>query len=86
MLSNDSAPVYTYTDPGTYDLTLTVYFIEGCVDTITVYYDDFITVYPSPTSSFVADPTSATIYTSNIEITDIGADPSDDIILSLIHI
>ena len=83
VLSNDSAPVYTYTDPGTYDLTLTVYFIEGCVDTITVYYDDFITVYPSPTSSFIADPTSATIYTSNIEITDIGADPSDDIISSM---
>jgi gliding motility-associated-like protein len=80
VLSNDSAPVYTYTDPGTYDLTLTVYFIEGCVDTITIAYDDFITVHPSPTSAFVADPTSATIYTSTIEITDVSADPTDDII------
>ena len=83
VLSNDSNAVYTYANPGTYDLNLTIYFIEGCTDTITVSYADFITVYPSPTSSFVADPTNATIYTSNIEITDLAADPSDDIITSM---
>jgi gliding motility-associated-like protein len=83
VLSNDSNAVYTYANPGTYDLNLTIWFIEGCTDTITVSYDDFITVYPSPTSAFVADPTNATIYTSNIEITDLAADPSDDIITSM---
>lgn len=83
VLSNDSNAVYTYANPGTYDLNLTIWFIEGCTDTITVSYNDFITVYPSPTSSFVADPTNATIYTSNIEITDLAADPSDDIITSM---
>ncbi len=83
VLSNDSAPVYTYTDPGTYDLTLTVYFIEGCLDTITLNYHDYITVYPSPTSAFIADPPSATIYTSNIEITDLAADPTDALITSM---
>jgi len=41
VLSNDSAPVYTYTAPGTYDLTLTVYFVEGCVRIPSLlYYDD----------------------------------------------
>ena len=83
VLSNDSNAVYTYSNPGTYDLNLTIYFIEGCTDTITVSYTDFITVYPSPTSSFIADPTSTTIYTSNIEITDLAADPTDDIITSM---
>lgn len=83
VLSNDSNAVYTYANPGTYDLNLTIYFIEGCTDTITVSYTDFITVYPSPTSSFVADPTNATIYTSNIEITDLAADPTDDILTSM---
>jgi gliding motility-associated-like protein len=83
VLSNDSNAVYTYANPGTYDLNLTIWFIEGCTDTITISYNDFITVYPSPTSSFVADPTNATIYTSNIEITDLAADPSDDIITSM---
>lgn len=83
VLSNDSNAVYTYANPGTYDLNLTIYFIEGCTDTITVSYADFITVYPSPTSSFIADPTSTTIYTSNIEITDLAADPTDDIITSM---
>lgn len=83
ILSNDSNAVYTYANPGTYDLNLTIYFIEGCTDTITVSYTDFITVYPSPTSSFVADPTNATIYTSNIEITDLAADPTDDILTSM---
>ena len=83
VLSNDSAPVYTYFNPGTYDLTLTIYFIEGCTDTITVEYNDFITVHPSPTSSFIADPYTTTIYTSNIEITDLAATPSDDIITAM---
>jgi gliding motility-associated-like protein len=83
VLSNDSAPVYTYFNPGTYDLTLTIYFIEGCTDTITVDYNDFITVHPSPTSSFIADPYTTTIYTSNIEITDLVATPSDDIITAM---
>lgn len=83
VLSNDSAPVYTYYNPGTYDLTLTIYFIEGCTDTITVQYDDFITVHPSPTSSFIADPYTTTIYTSNVEITDLAAAPSDDIITAM---
>lgn len=75
--SNDSLPTYTYDNPGTYDLTLTIYFIEGCVDTITIFYDDFITVYPSPTSAMIVDPTTATIYTSNISVTDQAADPTD---------
>ena len=83
VLSNDSNAVYTYANPGTYDLNLTIYFIEGCTDTITVSYADFITVYPSPTSSFVADPTNATIYTSNIEITDLAADTTDDILTNM---
>ncbi len=83
VLSNASNAVYTYANPGTYDLNLTIYFIEGCTDTITVSYADFITVYPSPTSSFVADPTNATIYTSNIEITDLAADPTDDILTNM---
>tara|TARA_B110001469_G_scaffold125808_1_gene141979 strand:+ start:293 stop:1951 length:1659 start_codon:yes stop_codon:yes gene_type:complete len=83
VLSNDSAPVYTYFNPGTYDLTLTIYFIEGCTDTIIVEYNDFITVHPSPTSSFIADPYTTTIYTSNIEITDLAATPSDDIITAM---
>ncbi|CAI8392985.1 MAG: Uncharacterised protein [Cryomorphaceae bacterium] len=83
VLSNDSAAVYTYNDPGTYDVSLTIYFIEGCTDTINVFYEDFITVYPSPTSAFTADPTTTTIYTSNVEIMDIGADPTDAIITAM---
>jgi gliding motility-associated-like protein len=83
VLSNDSMPVYTYNNPGTYDVTLTVYFIEGCVDTITINYQDFITVYPSPTSSFLLDPNSATIYTSNIEFTDLAAATTDQLITGM---
>jgi gliding motility-associated-like protein len=83
VLSNDSMPEYTYNNPGTYDVTLTVYFIEGCVDTITINYQDFITVYPSPTSSFMLDPNSATIYTSNIEFTDLAAATTDQLITGM---
>jgi gliding motility-associated-like protein len=75
--SNDSLPTYTYTDPGTYDLTLTIYFIEGCTDTITISYPDFITVYPSPTSAISVDPKTTTIYASSITVNDLAADPTD---------
>jgi len=83
VLSNDSSAIYTYTEPGTYDLSLTIYFIEGCTDTIDIFYEDFITVYPSPTSAFTADPMTTTIYTSNIEITDLSSDPTDAIVTAM---
>lgn len=76
-MSNDSSPTYTYVDPGVYDVTLTVYFTEGCTDTITVHRPNYITVYPSPTAAISITPKTTTIYTSNVEFTDLASDPSD---------
>lgn len=75
--SNDSLPTYVYETPGTYDLSLTIYFTEGCTDTITLEYPNYITVNPSPTAEISVDPTTATIYTSNVTLVDLAAAPSD---------
>jgi gliding motility-associated-like protein/uncharacterized repeat protein (TIGR01451 family) len=47
--------VNIYQDGGIYDVTLTVTDINGCTNFAT--YDDFITVYQSPTAGILADPT-----------------------------
>ncbi len=47
--------VNIYQDGGIYDVTLTVTDINGCTNFVT--YDDFITVYQSPTAGILADPT-----------------------------
>ena len=47
--------VNIYQDGGIYDVTLTATDINGCTNFAT--YDDFITVYQSPTAGILADPT-----------------------------
>jgi gliding motility-associated-like protein len=53
-----SPVVYTYTTPGTYDITLTVTTALGCVSTITS--TGYITVFPSPSAGFTSTPEPAT--------------------------
>lgn len=72
-LSSNSSPTYTYDIPGTYDISLEVWFLEGCTDTITVVYDDFITVLPSPISNFSLSTNNTTIYTSSVTFADLSS-------------
>jgi gliding motility-associated-like protein len=58
-LSYERNPVHIYEEAGSYDLTLTVTSIEGCQSTQVI--PDFITVYPTPDSRFVAEPNIASI-------------------------
>jgi PKD repeat protein len=46
---------HTYTQPGCYDVTLTVTSAQGCTASFTV--EDMVCVTPSPISSFVPSPT-----------------------------
>jgi gliding motility-associated-like protein len=53
--SASGTPMHTYAQPGTYDVRLTVTSGQGC--TADSLFNDLITVYPTPTASFVPDTT-----------------------------
>lgn len=69
-------PSYTYTVPGTYDVTLIIATTNGCIsiDTLTVL--NAVTVNPSPTAGFATSDTVVSIFNPYISATDfsIGAD------------
>lgn len=65
-------PAYVYTQPGTYDVTLTVTSPEGCVSDTT--YTDLIQVYDFPAVDFTATPTEGCVgvqvqFTNNSTLT-----------------
>lgn len=78
--SSDSTPTYVFTDPGTYDISLEVWFIEGCTDTISVVYEDYVTVLPSPQSGLLVSPAVTTIYTSSVTFADLYSQGTDQLI------
>lgn len=49
-------PIHTYTNDGTYDVTLTVTSVYGCDSVLTIY--QMITVWPKPDAAFTQFPTS----------------------------
>ncbi|MCX6258848.1 MAG: PKD domain-containing protein [Bacteroidia bacterium] len=57
-------PVYTYNNPGIFDVIITTKSTFGCYST--VIYNDFIEIKPSPTAGFVAEPTAASIFNPTI--------------------
>jgi gliding motility-associated-like protein len=52
-------PTHIYTEPGAYDVTLTVTNSTGCTNTITS--PGMVEVYEVPVADFIADPQAATI-------------------------
>lgn len=69
-LSNQSDPVHLYANPGTYDVSLTIWTTSGCIDTLTLSINDLIEVFPSPISAFSVSPTEATVFYPNFYFTD----------------
>jgi len=65
-------PVYCYSKPGTYTITLTVTSDSGCSATLTK--DNYITVYSNPNASFTATPQPTTIMQPTIQFTDQSTD------------
>jgi gliding motility-associated-like protein len=60
-------PTHIYTDPGSYDVTLTVTNSTGCINTLTI--NDIVEVYEVPVADFEADPQAATIDNPTINFT-----------------
>jgi gliding motility-associated-like protein len=67
--------VHVYEDVGSYSVGLQVITLEGCVDTLYLLKQDFITIHPSPTSKFTLDPEVTDICNARIQFMDqsIGA-------------
>lgn len=72
--SSDQNPIHTYTNPGTYTVTLTVTTNFGCTDVFT--FTNMITVYPNPVAAFTAQPNPTTEMDPYILITDLSAGAS----------
>jgi len=61
-------PSHIYTEPGAYDVTLTVTNSTGCVNTLTI--NNMVEVYEVPVADFDADPQAATIDNPTINFTE----------------
>ncbi len=68
--SNQNAPSYTYQNPGQYSVNLSIITNEGCIDTLNLLKTGFITIYPSPISSFISDIVKTDICASEVNFLD----------------
>jgi len=55
-------PFHSYTEAGTYDLSLTIWTTEGCIDTSFFIVPDAVTVHPLPTGMVSAEPDTQSIF------------------------
>lgn len=69
-LSNEPDPFHWYYEPGSYDVSLTIWTTSGCIDTLSLFLPDLIEVFPSPESAFTVNPTEATVFYPNFYFTD----------------
>ncbi|MCB9447969.1 MAG: PKD domain-containing protein [Flavobacteriales bacterium] len=66
--SDDCNPVHTYTEPGCYDISLTVTSPAGCTNSL--LKECYIEGYPWPTANFDASPLTVSILNPVINFTD----------------
>lgn len=70
--SGDISPSVLYTEPGQYDVSLSIVSPIGCqIDTI---FPDLVTVYPVPTADFSFSPSSGTSFNPEIQFSDRSSD------------
>lgn len=68
--STEQNPTTVYTDPGVYDVGLTIMINEGCTDTLTEFKPGYIEVFPSPTSQFSVSPEETNVFYPYIDFFD----------------
>jgi gliding motility-associated-like protein len=74
--SSISSPAsFCFNTAGSYDVTLTVTDIIGCVGTATVA--NYVTVWPNPIASFSANPNPATELNNTVQFTDLSVGATD---------
>ncbi len=63
-------PIYTYENPGVYDVTFSLTTNEGCLETLRTSKSGVIIVYPRPVADFTVTPQATTIYFPEVQISD----------------
>ena len=66
--STDCDPAYTYTDPGVYDVHLSVTSPDGCTSDTTI--TSMIEIYDHPTAGFIYGPDPTDLYNTEISFLD----------------
>lgn len=73
ILANGSNPVtHTFTQPGVFDVSMTVNTIEGCTHDTT--FTQYIEVFEHPVAMFSSQPIPATIYDTEVDFIDASTD------------
>lgn len=67
---NIQNPSYSYENPGTYTISLTIVTTTGCVDTSTYIIQDAVKVIPYPRAGITAEPLEASIFSPIIAFSD----------------
>lgn len=67
-------PAHLYPTPGVYDVTLTIWTTDGCIDTLTLFEPGLIEVFPSPVSSFDVSPEEASVFNPHFYFEDHSVD------------
>lgn len=70
--SNLPTPSHTYQNDGLYDVTLTAYSTAGCVDTLTLSFNDYVNVLPSPTAGINVTPVITDVLSPIVTVTDVS--------------
>ena len=73
-LSPEANPTHVYENPGLYDVELTIWTTEGCIDTLSLLKPDLIEVFPSPTSSFTVAPPEQSVWHPHFDFDDHSID------------
>lgn len=72
--SDEANPVYIYNEVGVYDVTLVIWTVDGCIDTLTLLRENLIEIFPSPTSDFTVTPDIQDEYNADFFFTDHSID------------
>jgi gliding motility-associated-like protein len=67
---NIQNPSYSYLQPGTYTVSLTVISNTGCIDTSTFVYPNAVNVVAFPIAGITAEPMEASIFSPEITFSD----------------
>ena len=79
--STQGNPTHVYTSPGSYDVTLTIYTLTGCIETLSLTMENAVNVLVQPQAGFNIVPGLVNITNPSAEIVDNSTGGSDCIYL-----
>ena len=68
--ANEPLTTHAYTDPGVYDVILSVTTDEGCIDERSIVLNDWIEVFPMPVAAFTVEPDEVSLMDPRITVQD----------------